>query len=170
MSFMDLIRQRYSVRAYKPDPVEAEKLQQVLEAVRWAPSACNRQPYQLIVMDTAKYAVDLKQIYHRSWFYSQAPYVIAICGLTQEAWRRGDGHNYQYVDAAIAMDHLILAATELGLGTCWVAAFDVQAAREVLGLPLNVEPIAFTPLGYPADEPGPKDRKEVDELVRYGRW
>ena len=170
MCFLDLIKQRYSVRAYKPDPVEDYKLQQVLEAVRWAPSACNRQPYQLIVIDTAKQAEGLQQIYHRGWFYSQAPLVIAICGLTQEAWRRRDGHNYQYVDAAIAMDHLILAATELGLGTCWVAAFDVQAARDVLGLPLNVEPVAFTPLGYPADELRPKDRKSLDELVRYKRW
>ena len=170
MSFLDLVKQRYSVRAYKSDPVEDEKLQQVLEAVRWAPSACNRQPYQLIVIDTAEQAEGLQQIYHRGWFYSQAPLVIAICGLTQEAWRRRDGHNYQYVDAAIAMDHLILAATELGLGTCWVAAFDVQAARDVLGLPLNVEPVAFTPLGYPADEPRPKDRKPLDELVRYKRW
>jgi nitroreductase len=170
MLFFDLIKQRYSVRAYKPDPVEDDKFQQVLEAARWAPSACNRQPYQLIVLNTAERAADLKQIYHRSWFYSQAPYVIAICGLTQEAWRRRDGHNYQFVDAAIAMDHLILAATELGLGTCWVAAFDVEAARQVLGLPLNVEPIAFTPLGYPADELGSKNRKSLGELVRYERW
>jgi nitroreductase len=170
MSFLDLIKQRYSVRAYKSDPVEDDKLQQVLEAARWAPSACNRQPYQLIVLKTAEQAADLKRVYHRSWFYSQAPYVIAVCGLTQEAWVRRDGHNYQYVDAAIAMDHLILAATELGLGTCWVAAFDVQAAREVLGLPLNVAPVAFTPLGYPADELGPKNRKNVSDLVRYDRW
>ena len=170
MSFFNLIKKRYSVRAYKPDPVEDDKLQQVLDAARWAPSACNRQPYQLIVINAVEQAEELQRIYHRSWFYSQAPLVIAICGLTQEAWRRRDGHNYQFVDAAIAMDHLILAATELGLGTCWVAAFDVQAARDVLGLPLNVEPIAFTPLGYPADEPGPKTRKEVNGLVRYGRW
>ena len=170
MSFSELIQKRYSVRAYKPDPVEDDKLQQVLEAACWAPSACNRQPYQLIVLNTAEQATDLKRIYHRGWFYSQAPLVIAICGLTQEAWRRRDGQNYQFVDAAIAMDHLILAATELGLGTCWVAAFDVEAAREVLGLPLNVEPIAFTPLGYPADERGPKTRKKKDQLVRYGRW
>ncbi len=168
--FLDLIQQRYSVRAYKPDSVEDEKLRQVLEAVRWAPSACNRQPYQLIVIRVAGREEDLRRIYHRGWFYSQAPYVIGICGLTQEAWKRRDGQNYQFVDAAIAMDHLILAATELGLGTCWIAAFDVKAAREVLGLPFNVEPIAFTPLGYPADEPGPKERKTVSDLVRYERW
>jgi nitroreductase len=68
------------------------------------------------------------------------------------------------------MDHLVLAATELGLGTCWIAAFDPGAARQVLGLPDGVEPIAFTPLGYPADQPGPKQRKPLAELVRYERW
>ena len=71
---------------------------------------------------------------------------------------------------AIVMDHLILAAADLGLGTCWIAAFDPVAAREVLGLPDDVEPIAFTPLGYPADEPKPKKRKALTELVRYERW
>jgi nitroreductase len=74
------------------------------------------------------------------------------------------------VDVAIAMDHLVLAATDLGLGTCWIAAFDPQAAREVLKLPDNVEPIAFTPLGYPDDQPKDKRRTAVDELVRYEQW
>jgi nitroreductase len=68
------------------------------------------------------------------------------------------------------MDHLILAATELGLGTCWIAAFDPVATREVLELPDRVEPLLFTPLGYPADEPGPKTRKPLADLVRYERW
>jgi nitroreductase len=74
------------------------------------------------------------------------------------------------VDAAIAFDHLILAAAEHGLGTCWIAAFDPQAAREVLDLPAEVEPICFTPLGYPAAAPAPKERRPLSELVRYGRW
>jgi nitroreductase len=74
------------------------------------------------------------------------------------------------VDVAIVMDHLILAAANLGLGTCWVASFDLAAAREVLHLPNEVEPIAFTPLGYPADQPKPKERKALSELVRYEHW
>jgi nitroreductase len=169
MEFSELIKKRYSVRAYKPDPVEDDKLQQVLDAARLAPSAANRQPFQLIVIHTAGREAELRRIYHRSWF-SQAPLVICTCGLPGRAWVRRDGKNYRYVDAAIAMDHLILAATNLGLGTCWVAAFDVDAAREVLGLPDDVEPVAFTPLGYPADQLGPKERKSLSELVRYERW
>jgi len=169
MDFSQLIQARYSVRAYKPDLVEEEKLQEVLEAARLAPSAANRQPFQLIVIHTAGRAADLRRIYHRSWF-SQAPLIIAICGLPDQAWVRRDGQNYQYVDAAIAMDHLILAATNLGLGTCWVAAFDPSAAREILGLPDEVEPIAFTPLGYPADHPKAKERQSLETLVRYEHW
>jgi nitroreductase len=91
--------------------------------------------------------------------------------MPAEGWtRREDGKNYTDVDVAIAMDHLILAAANAGLGTCWIAAFDPDAAREVLGLPDGVEPIAFTPLGYPADELGPKKRKPLSDLVRYEEW
>jgi nitroreductase len=169
MEFLELIKQRYSVRAYKPDPVEDDKLQQVLDAARLAPSAVNRQPFQLIVLRTEGREAELRRIYHRGWL-SQAPLVICICGLPGKAWSRRDGQNYYHVDTAIAMDHLILAATDLGLGTCWVAAFDAAAAREVLGLPDDVEPVAFTPLGYAADEPGPKERKDLSELVRYEGW
>lgn len=68
------------------------------------------------------------------------------------------------------MDHLILAAASLGLGTCWIAAFDLEAAREVLGIPDEVLPLVFTPLGYPADEAGLKSRKNIKELVRYEKW
>ncbi len=74
------------------------------------------------------------------------------------------------MDVAIVMDHLILAATDLGLGTCWVGAFNEKATREILGLPEEVEPIAFTPLGYPADQPKPKERKPLEELVRFEHW
>ncbi|MEE8621383.1 MAG: nitroreductase family protein, partial [Syntrophobacteria bacterium] len=77
---------------------------------------------------------------------------------------------YNDVDVAIVMDHLILAATAEGLGTCWIGAFDQAAAKEVLGLPDGVEPITFTPLGYAADRPPRKKRKPLSELVRYEKW
>lgn len=169
MEFSELIRNRYSVRAYKPDPVEDEKLQYVLEAARLAPTAANRQPFQLIVVHTAGREEELGRIYGAPWFV-QAPLVVCICGVPGQGWVRADGKNYTDVDVAIVMDHLILAATDVGLGTCWIGAFDPRAARQVLGLPDDVEPIAFTPLGYPADQPKPKKRKELSALVRYERW
>ena len=170
MEFSELITKRYSVRAYKPDSVEEEKLQQVLEAARLAPTAANRQPFQLIVIHTEGREAELNRIYGRDWF-TQAPVVICACGVPSLGWvRKIDGKNYTDVDVSIVMDHLTLAATDVGLGTCWIGAFNPDAAREVLGLPDDVEPIAFTPLGYAADQPKPKKRKSLSELVRYERW
>lgn len=169
MEFSELIEKRYSVRAYMPDPVEDEKLTQVLQTARLAPTAANRQPFQLIVIHTAGREAELKRIYSRDWFV-QAPLVICACGIPTQGWVRRDGKNYNDVDVAIVMDHLILAAADVGLGTCWIGAFDPDAAREVLGLPGDVEPVAFTPLGYPADQPGPKKRQPLSDLVRYEGW
>jgi nitroreductase len=169
MEFAKLIRTRYSVRAYRPDPVPDDMLARVLEAARLAPTAANRQPFRLIVIHTAGRREGLRRLYHREWF-GHAPLVIGICVLPGEAWVRRDGVNYAFVDAAIVMDHLVLAATDAGLGTCWVAAFDPAAAREILSLPQGVEPVAFTPLGYPADAPGAKERKPLADLVRYEKW
>jgi nitroreductase len=170
MEFSELIEARYSVRAYRSDLVEDEKLQAVLEAARLAPTAANRQPFQLIVMHTAKRETEIGKIYPRPWFV-QAPLVICICAISSQAWtRESDRFNARLIDAAIVADHLILAATNLGLGTCWIAAFNVEAARSVLQLPDDVEPVIFTPLGYPAGQPGPKIRKPLIDLVRYEHW
>jgi nitroreductase len=170
MEYSELIAARYSVRAYRPDLVEDEKLEAVLEAARLAPTAANRQPFQLIVMHTKGREEQIGKIYRRPWFV-QAPLVIGVCAISSLAWvRESDRFNARLIDAAIVADHLILAAANLGLGTCWVAAFNVEAARSVMGLPDEAEPVIFTPLGYPADQPGPKTRKPLRELVRYERW
>ena len=170
MEYSELIAARYSVRAYRPDPVEDEKLQCILQAARLAPTAANRQPFQLVVLHTAGREAEIGRIYHRRWFV-QAPIVIAVCVISSQAWvRESDRFNARLIDAAIVADHLILAATNLGLGTCWVAAFDTEAARKVLGLPAEAEPVVFIPLGYAADSPGPKTRKPLADLVRYEHW
>ena len=165
MEFFDLIESRYSVRAYSNRPVEDEKLRQVLRAAQIAPTAANRQPFRLIVRHTRPDDADLARLYHRDWF-RQAPLLIGICSVAGEAWVRRDGKNYADVDATIAMDHMILAAASLGLGTCWIAAFDPTAARKLFDLPAGVEPLAFTPLGYPADTPPQeRPRKSLAELL-----
>lgn len=170
MEFKELIQRRYSVRAYKSDPIDPALLEEILEAGRLAPTAANRQPYKIYVIPTAGKKDELRRIYHREWF-SQAPLVIGICGVVDEAWvRQVDMMSYLYVDAAIVMDHIILAAANLGLGTCWVANFNPQAAKELLKLPRGLEPIAFTPLGYAADMPKEKTRKPLENLVHYFNW
>jgi nitroreductase len=170
MEFFDLIQKRYSVRAYRPDAVADEALEKVLAAACIAPTAANRQPLQFVVIHTSGREQEVQRLYHRDWF-AQAPIVIVACGLPGQGWVRDvDQANYTMVDVAIAMDHLILAAADLGLGTCWIADFDPLVVREVLNLPEGVEPIVMTPLGYPADQSKPKQRKALAELVRYERW
>ncbi|MEN6356785.1 MAG: nitroreductase family protein [Armatimonadota bacterium] len=168
MEFSELIVKRYSVRMYRPEPVEDDKLQKVLDAARLAPSACNIQPFKLIVVKTRGRENELRRIYKADWFV-HAPLIICGCTVPSQAWvRKYDNKNHADIDLAIAMDHLILAATDLGLGTCPIAAFDPDAAREVLNIPDNLVPVIFTPLGYPADAPREKQRKTLEELVIMG--
>lgn len=169
MGFLELAAKRYSVRAYRPDEVEEEKLHAVLEAARLAPTAGNRQPFQIVLIRTKGREAELKRVFVQKW-WSQAPLIAGIFAVPAQAFVRSDGKNYADVDATIAMDHLIMAAADLGLGTCWIGLFDAAAAREVLHAPEGFEPIAFTPLGYPADAPGPKKRKPLSDLVRQEGW
>ncbi|MBN2552765.1 MAG: nitroreductase family protein [Spirochaetales bacterium] len=169
MDFEQLIRKRYSVRSYRADPVPEEVLAKVLEAARLAPTAANRQAFRILVIHTSGRENELKRIYGRDWFV-QGPLVIGVCALSDGCWVRADGKSYADVDAAIVMDHLILAATDQGLGSCWIGAFDARAAREILKLPESAYPIAFTPLGYPADRPGAKRRRPIKDLVRFESW
>ncbi len=167
MDYSELVKARYSVRAYKSDPVEDDKLHRILEAARLAPTAANRQPVQIIVAKTEGRQDELRRVYRSDWFV-QAPLVICVCAAPSEAWvRRYDGKNHCDVDATIVMDHLILAAANEGLGTCWIAAFDPDAAREVFGLEDDLQPVLLTPLGYAADSAGPKNRKPIEEIVRF---
>ncbi len=169
MDFTELITKRYSVRAYKADPIDNDNLMKVLDAARLAPTASNRQPFQVIVVHTNGREEELLSIYQREWFV-QAPIILCVCGFPATAWVRKDGRQYLGVDVAIVMDHMVLAATDIGLGTCFIAAFDEVNARKILSIPDEAEPILFTPLGYPAGIPGIKKRKNLEELVRYERW
>jgi nitroreductase len=169
MEFYELIQKRYSCRAYRGEPVDEAKLSRILEAARLAPTAANRQPFRLIVASTAGREAELAQVYNRDWL-CQAPLILCACGLREAAWERGDGRNYLDVDIAIVVDHLVLAAAYEGLGTCWVAAFNRDAARGFFKLPEQVEPIILTPLGYPNDEPRPKERKPMEQLVNFDYW
>jgi len=166
MDFYEVIKTRRSVRAYKNDPVEEDKLERVLEAARLAPTAANRQPLRLFVIRDARTRAKLLEAYSQQWFVD-APVIICACGRPSEAWTRVDGKCYADVDVTIAMDHLILAATAEGLGTCWIGAFNPAKLREVLDLPEELEPVAMTPLGYPAQEPAARPRKPLDEICKY---
>ncbi len=166
MDYFDVINERRSVRSYKPHPVEQEKLDKILEAGRLAPTACNLQAFKILVIPTKGREAELQQIYKPGWFV-EAPYILGVCSLPGGCWVRRDKKSYADVDAAIVMDHIILAATGLGLGTCWVGAFYPEAAKTVLRLGDSYEPVAFTPLGYPKDAPREKIRKPLEDIVEY---
>jgi nitroreductase len=169
MEFTELINKRYSVRSYKDTPIEQEKLVRILEAAVLAPTAANRQAFKLIIIKTDGRESELESIY-KAPFFTNAPLVLAMIGLPGDNWVRSDGHNYNDVDCAIVMDHVVLAAANEGLGTCWIGAFNADTARAVLKLPDYAEPVAFTPLGYSDDSSKEKVRKSVDELVKYESW
>jgi nitroreductase len=166
MDFHDVIAQRRSVRAYRDEPIDQETLGRVLEAARIAPSAANRQPWHFLVIRDAELRARLLEAYSQPWFVA-APVIVCACARPSEAWQRSDGKNYSDVDVTIAMDHLILAAAAEGLGTCWIGAFKPDRLREVLGLPDELEPVALTPLGYPAEQPEPRPRKRLEEIIEF---
>jgi len=166
MEFFEVINKRYSVRSYLPDDIEQDKIQKILEAARFAPTACNLQAFRVVVAKTEGRKEEISRIYPRGWF-AEAPYIIAVCAIKGKGWVRSDQKSFADVDATIVMDHIILAATALGLGTCWIGAFDPKACAEVLNLDKDLEPIVLTPLGYPKGEQLPRRRKALEELVIY---
>lgn len=169
MKFSQLIHTRYSVRSYAEKPVEKEKLVQVLEAARMAPSAVNFQPWHFIVITQSSSLGKLHQAYQRDWFRA-APVVIVACVDHSLSWKRNiDGKDFADIDVAIAVDHLILQATELGLGCCWVCNFDAQKCAELLQLPGTIEPVVMIPVGYPAEDEEPKEKKRklFEDIIHW---
>ncbi len=170
MSFLQLAKKRYSTRSFKNIPVEKEMLKKILETARIAPSAVNYQPLHFIVLQDDEMRKKVAGTYGREWIL-EAPVIVVVCGDHSKSWRRADGKDHCDIDAAIAVDHMTLAATELGLGSCWVCAFDSMQCHRILKLPSHIETIALLPLGYPADTGNPDrhltKRKNFDEIVHW---
>ena len=164
MDFLELVKSRYSCRAYKPLDVEKEKVDYILECVRFAPSAVNKQPWRFRIVSSEEDKAKLQQCYNRDWFKTAPMYIIASI-LHDEEWVRADGKHHGDIDIAIAVEHLCLAATEQGLATCWVCNFEAASCKKLFGLSEDEEPAVVIPLGYAADETKPKSRKPIDEIV-----
>ena len=171
MSIIDFLKKRRSIRKYQTKPVEGEKIVEVLEAARLGPSANNQQPCYFIVVSKSEVRESLRAAHKADWFI-QAPTIIVGCVNPKEAWRRGSfGEEYWKVDLAIAFQNLVLASTELGLGTCWIANFDENAVKKALNIPKDFRVVAMTTLGYPDEEKGlVNDRKPLEKIVHYEKW
>ena len=162
--FLDLVRSRYSCRSYQPASVEQKKLDYIMECVRLAPSACNKQPWKFRVISSEEDRKKLCQCYNREWF-ATAPVCIIATVLHDEEWVRADGKHHGDIDIAIAVEHLCLAAAEQGLGTCWVCNFDAELCKGLFGIGENEEAAVLIPLGYPADEYKEKKCKSMEEIA-----
>jgi nitroreductase len=195
MSFMDLVLKRRSIRKYKSDPVPEDKIRYVLEAARQAPSWANQQCWKYIVVtdESLKKAIASsappppiftslpaswdrnllppppREPRPRDWV-AQAPVIIVGCADPSKSGKK-EGKDYYLVDIGISMEHLILAAAEQGLGTCWIGGgFDEATVKKTLGIPENIRVVALTPLGYPDEQPLPRPRRGFDEIVSYNSW
>ena len=141
-----------------------------MEYVRMAPSAVNYQPWHFIILTNRGNIENLAKAYPRPWLIS-APVIIVACINRKESWRRiKDNKDFGDVDVAIAIDHMTLAATSMGLGTCWVCNFDVEICKKMLELPDHLEPLAIIPLGYPINMVPEKKRKSMDEIVSWEKY
>ena len=159
-----MVKNRYSCRSYQPKDVEQDKLDYIMECVRFAPSAVNKQPWKFRIVSSAEDRKKLCQCYDREWF-ATAPVIVIASILHDEEWVRFDGKHHGDIDIAIAVEHLCLAATEKSLGTCWVCNFDAELCRKEFALEANEEAAVLIPIGYPADEPKEKKRKPIEKIT-----
>ncbi len=173
MEVFQAIKERRSVRRFKPVVIPKEDLMKILEAAIWAPSAGNCQPWEFIVVtdETTKRAIAAAAL-GQMWI-STAPVVIVVCAnIPRSAWRYGTRGETLYCiqDTAAAIQNMLLAAYALGYGTCWVGAFDEESVRRILEIPREVRPVAIIPIGVPDEKPRPPPRRPLEEVVHWERY
>ena len=160
------IKGRRSVRSYKNLEIEDDKIDKILEAGRLSPSANNRQEWKFIVVKNVETKKKLSRAAMNQSFIGQAPVVLAACATESKAVM-SCGHPTYAVDLSIAFAYMLLQAYELGLGTCWIGAFNEDEVKSVLGVPKDVRVVALSPLGYPATNTIARSRKRLDEITCY---
>jgi nitroreductase len=166
MNVSAAIKGRRSVRTYKSQEVESDKLDKVLEAGRLAPSANNRQEWKFIVVKDPETKKKLVRAAFDQSFIGQAPIVLAACATESEAVMHC-GHPTYAVDISIAFAYMLLQAFELGLGTCWIGSFKEDEVKSILGVPKENRVVALSPLGYSAKDYAARSRKRLEEITCF---
>jgi len=169
MDVLPEIQQRYSCRAYRDQPVEQDKLDRILEAARLAPSARNMQEWRFVVVRDPELRQQLVPAAANQAFVGQAPVVIVACG-DQADYVMRCGQKAHPIDVAIALEHIALQAVREGLATCWIGSFYADQVKKILGIPDHISIVELMTLGYPADQPRPKKRVPIEQIVCYDRW
>ena len=173
MDVLEAIKGRRSIRAFKSQAVSTEIVEKLIDAARWAPSAGNIQPWEFIIVRNPEIKRNLAKAALNQSFIEEAPVVIVVCA---DEIRSSQGYGvrgktlYCIQDTAAATQNIHLAAYSLGLGTCWVGAFNEEEARKILEIPEGVRPVAIIPVGYPAEKPSARNRRPLNQIVHYEKF
>jgi len=164
MDVFEVIRTRRSVRKYRPEPIPDEKMNMILEVARLAPSAGNRQPWRFVLVQDADRKKAVAKAANDQMFLSDAAVIVTAVADPEgsAAWHEKD--------TMIALEHMVLAATALGYGTCWIGAFDEDAIKHLLKIPARMKIVALLPIGVPDEKPAPRPRKEHSEIFFKEEW
>lgn len=168
MTVLEAIRQRYSCRAYYEKEIEQEKLDSIFEAARLAPSAKNTQDWRFVVVTDKETRRLVADTTNRPEVFRKASAIIAACSNSDEIMRCGQAIGP--IDVAIALEHIALQATELGLATCWIGSFETENVRDILDIPADVAIIELMALGYPADSKKEPQREPIGNIFCYQKW
>jgi nitroreductase len=164
MDVLEAIRTRRSIRKYRPEPIPDEKLETILEAARLAPSAANRQPWRFVVVEDRERRKALAKAANDQTFIGDAGAIVVAIGDPEKSAR------WHEKDTMIALEHVVLAATALGYGTCWIGAFDEDAVKSLLKIPAKMKVVALLPIGMPDEKPAPRRRRELSEIFFKEEW
>ena len=173
MDVLEAIKGRRSIRAFKSQAVSTEIVEKLIDAARWAPSAGNIQPWEFIIVRNPEIKRNLAKAALNQSFIEEAPVVIVVCA---DEIRSSQGYGvrgktlYCIQDTAAATQNIHLVAYSLGLGTCWVGAFNEEEARKILEIPQGVRPVAIIPVGYPAEKPPARNRRPLNQIVHYEKF
>ena len=159
MGFLQLAKDRYSVRDFKPDPIEKEKFDLLLQAAQASPTAKNQQPQRIYAITSQKGLETIRQITPCAF---NAPCVLIMCVDTDGDWTNPyDNRHSGEIDISIVTSHVMFMAQELGLGTTWVCYFDREKVKKAFDLPENIYPCTLLPIGYPSDTCTPSERHSI---------
>lgn len=169
LSVLDVIRERGSIREYQDRAIPKDELLKIIEAATLAQSAANHQPWQFIVVTEPATKVKLVEAAHNQSFISEAATVVVCLANPGESGKVGSFDSF-LVDLAIAAENIALVAWELGIGSCWIGAFNEEKVKQLFGVPRNIRVVSLLALGYPAEKPKAKHRKAVQKIFHYERY
>ena len=168
MALLKAICKRYSCRAYADKSIERQKLEEILESARIAPSAKNLQDWRFVVVTDAKTKLEVARAANEQMFLAKAGAIIVACSNSDYVMLCGQAIGP--IDVAIALDHISLQAAQSGLATCWIGSFYPDKVRKILGIPADVAIIELMAVGYPADKSREANRKPTEAIVCYEKW